>query len=94
MFLKIPHFFLPSISAPLPRGMASGRPDALVKIAQNVAQPIFVCNNYRTTFTVEKSSPIICATFAILKKTTQSEESPIGRIWSPWTGFPGDVWHR
>jgi hypothetical protein len=54
------------------------------KIAQNVAQPIFVENRYMT-FSVEKVAQNIWH-FSVLQKTAQIKQSPngqkIAQIWS------------
>jgi threonyl-tRNA synthetase len=48
------------------------------KITQNVAQPVF-SQNYYKTFAVDRNSPIIWATSEIFKTTSQSKQSPNGR---------------
>jgi hypothetical protein len=49
------------------------------KVAQTVAQPIFLLNRY-TTFTGDKSWPKIGATFVNYENLlTYSKQSPIGR---------------
>jgi hypothetical protein len=49
----------------------------LRKVAQTIAQSIF-CENQNINFTVEKSSPIICATSVIFTKLPKVNSHPIG----------------
>jgi hypothetical protein len=52
------------------------------KVAQSVAQSIS-CEKITHNFTVEKSSPIICAYSVIFTKTIPSKHAKICQIWSP-----------
>jgi hypothetical protein len=57
------------------------------KVAQNVAQPIFVTLN-AYIFTLDKSSPNILAIFCDFCKSTQSKQSPVGPKFAQ-SGHPG-----
>jgi hypothetical protein len=51
---------------------------SFVKNAQNVAQHM-LCQNYRRTFTVERSSSNISTAFVILKPLPETNNHPISK---------------